>query len=421
MPSEEIEEVMGFIPSRVTRWGTGVVGILVLLFLGLSVIAKFPDTITTSVTISDVDPPVKIIAPNNGKIQALLVHDGEEVKKDQLLAVVENPARTQDVMALQQIVMRLDTSMDIGRELKRISVPEVIRAGELQDGYIGLVQAIDAYEFFLVKDFHGKKISQIEAEMEDQEKLLQQLTLRDTLLKQQLESESKKMKANQILLQDKIIAPLEFEDVKKRMVDQQITSLGNRADMIQNNLQQRQYAGEISGLQQEQVTQENELTGRIRDAARKLRAQIDVWQQEYLIKSPDFGILNLFSVWKEFQYIRQGEPIMLVTPPLHNYVVKALLPAAGAGKVRRHQQILIELNAFPYQEFGLLKGEVKDISESMLDSAYAVQIQLTHGLITNTGRKIVEQPVLLGKGEIITNDKSVFQRLFESITGGVRQ
>ena len=112
---------------------------------------------------------------------------------------------------------------------------------------------------------------------------------------------------------------------------------------------------------------------------------------------------------------------MLVTPPLHNYGVKALLPAAGAGKVRRHQQILIELNAFPYQEFGLLKGEVKDISESMLDSAYAVQIQLTHGLITNTGRKIVEQPVLLGKGEIITNDKSVFQRLFESITGGVRQ
>jgi multidrug resistance efflux pump len=419
--SEEVQEIMGYMPSWITRWGTTLLGTLVLLLLVLAWLTRFPDVIDIDVTISDVNPPVKIVAQGNGKIQSLFVQDKQSVEKDQMLAVIENSARTEDIIKLQRLALQLDTCIDIDKRLREVSMPSFIQAGEIQDGYAALVQAVAAYQFFISKGFHGKRIGELEAQLRDEQDLLKKLNSRDTLLARQLESEDKKVNANRELMQEKIIAPLEFEDIKKHRIDQQISSLGNETNMIENSLQQKQYAGEITNLQQEQAMQQNELVNKIRDAAKRLRALIKVWEQKYIMKSPSSGIVNFFNVWTQYQYVHVGDPIMLVTPPLHSYVVRAALPMAGAGKVRPHQKVLINLKAYPFEEFGSLKGEIKDISQSMLDSAYAVEVTLNEGLTTSRGRTIPEQPVLQGHGEIVTNDKSIFERLFESMLGKMQK
>lgn len=41
-----------------------------------------------------------------------------------------------------------------------------------------------------------------------------------------------------------------------------------------------------------------------------------------------------------------------------------LLHASGAGKVKRHDNVIIKLNNFPYTEFGSINGTVASISHN---------------------------------------------------------
>jgi multidrug resistance efflux pump len=103
-------------------------------------------------------------------------------------------------------------------------------------------------------------------------------------------------------------------------------------------------------------------------------AQWQMWQQKYLIKSPVTGKAVFFNVWKENQYVNANDPILMVVPPVQQYVVKASLPIDGAGKVKADQKVLIKLSAYPYNEFGMLQGKVKHISTVALDTSFALEM-----------------------------------------------
>lgn len=94
------------------------------------------------------------------------------------------------------------------------------------------------------------------------------------------------------------------------------------------------------------------------------------------------------------------------------YIVKGTMPAAGAWKVKSGQKALIRLTAYPYEEYGLLQGTVMFAEANMADTNFQVSISLDHLLHTTTGREIPVQPRLDGTAEIMTEDKSVLQRMF---------
>ena len=77
--SEEVQEILTRVPHWLIRWGNIVVLSIVLLMLGVSWMIKYPDMISTQISITTQVPPQKILAKTSGRIEAILVKDKENV------------------------------------------------------------------------------------------------------------------------------------------------------------------------------------------------------------------------------------------------------------------------------------------------------------------------------------------------------
>ena len=102
--SEEVQEILTHIPHWMIRWGNLLILIIILLVFMFSWIVKYPDIITTQITITTQVPPEKLIAKSTGKIEKIFVKDKELVSENSPLAVIENPASYNDVFLLKAIV-----------------------------------------------------------------------------------------------------------------------------------------------------------------------------------------------------------------------------------------------------------------------------------------------------------------------------
>lgn len=133
--SEEVQEVMGQIPAWIVRWGITLLFIVVLALLVGSYFFTYPDVIVTEMTLTSRQPVVKVVARSSGKISGLYVFNGQEVKMDALLAVVENPAKTEDVLRLKKLLARY---MDEPEKLSYYLLQDVWLLGDIQPAYMSL-------------------------------------------------------------------------------------------------------------------------------------------------------------------------------------------------------------------------------------------------------------------------------------------
>ncbi|MEJ7767773.1 MAG: hypothetical protein WKF89_08170, partial [Chitinophagaceae bacterium] len=284
--SEEVEDIMSRMPSWIIRRGTTVLWMVItLVFVGAYFI-HYPDTLATSVTISSSDPPVKIVSPSSGKIQRIFINNNQAVKKNENICLMENPANYHDMVNLKQALAALDTSSSLDRTLKTISIGQHMQSGELQGAYTDLYQSISQYQFFMERDFFSRKLGQLQSQVGYQSQLNKELQQRDVLLNQQLVLEKNKYLADSSLVKEKVIAPLEFDNSRKELINRQMNADATRSVILENKLQQTEYQKTITDLQQQKTQQQNDLAQRIRENVKRLLGQMEVWEQKYLVKSP---------------------------------------------------------------------------------------------------------------------------------------
>ena len=108
--SEEVQDILTKIPHWIIRWGSLVVLIILLLLFLVSWMVKYPDIITTEITITTQIPPEKLVAKTSGKIQAILIDDKTIVNESTPLAVIENAANYKDVFLLKAITDTISLS-----------------------------------------------------------------------------------------------------------------------------------------------------------------------------------------------------------------------------------------------------------------------------------------------------------------------
>lgn len=133
--SEEVQEVMGQIPTWIVRWGITLLFIVVLALLVGSYFFKYPDVITAEMTLTSRHPVVEVVARSSGKVSRLYVTSGQEVKTGAPLAVIENTAVTEDVLRLKTLVSRYREEPE---RLAYYLSQDVWLLGEIQSAYTAL-------------------------------------------------------------------------------------------------------------------------------------------------------------------------------------------------------------------------------------------------------------------------------------------
>jgi multidrug efflux pump subunit AcrA (membrane-fusion protein) len=413
--SSEVQDIMSKMPHWIVRKGITLLFVLILLLLAGAYFLHFPDVIPAKVVITSANPPVKLIAPSSGKVQQLFIANKQIVTPQQVIGIIENTAAYTEIIVLKNWLQRADTANNIAAFTNLYPTPPLARLGDLQSGYVDLQQAATQYNFFLQNNFYAKKEAQYQSQitLHQQQKKYVQSDM--GYANKELALEKKRYKRDSILLKQKVISMAEFETRNTVFLSQQRSNNTSGNNMVQTQLAQLEQQKAITDLQQQKLKEENNLVLQLKDHIKRLSNQINHWEFTYLIKSPVQGQAIFFKFWKENQYVTHGETFVTIVPPVSSYVVKATLPIQGAGKVTAGNKALIKLTAYPFQEFGIIRGKVTSVSSIAIDTAFSVEISLSNGLTTNINKKLPLQPEYLGTAEILTDEKNILQRLFEKI------
>ncbi len=417
--SEEIKDIIGRSPSWVIFRGNVCIAIIILLLLISAWVIKYPDIISAPVIISSYDPPIKIIAQSNGKILHFYANDGDHVGINKIVAVVDNPANTNDILELKNLVESIDTTIDIGNKIREIKLPQVVQLGEMQSDYAVLYEAISNYKFFLTSNYYLNKLTTINSQEENNNQIEITIKEKEKILNNQLKTEAWKDSVNKILLREKVIALSEYNEIRKSYLTQRINDVDNLNSLLQNKQQRKELQKSRSDVKQEYKTAEKDVILSIRSAAKRIKGQIGLWEKLYVLKSPAEGKLVFFGVRKANQYVHTGAQVFIVVPESKQYEIHVQLPLYKAGKVKKGQQVLIKMQEFPYEEFGMLKARIENISNVAIDSNYTVELKLENGFKTTRNKSIEGRPEISGTADIITNEKNILQRIFEGVYGRI--
>ena len=92
-----------------------------------------------------------------------------------------------------------------------------------------------------------------------------------------------------------------------------------------------------------------------------------------------------------------------------------MLPTERSGKVKVGQKVNIRFNNYPDNEYGIVKGVVKNISlipasQGQGTKSYIVDIELPNGLKTTYNKTLPFLPEAEGQADIITDDITLLER-----------
>jgi hypothetical protein len=110
------------------------------------------------------------------------------------------------------------------------------------------------------------------------------------------------------------------------------------------------------------------------------------------------------------------DQLIWVVPKSSKVEVKIKYDNKGGGDVRVGQAVKIELADFPSSEYGFLEGRISSILPIQMNGEHQAYVKLrSTKIITSENKEIPIVPVMEGTGEILLNDRSIFQRIFGSI------
>ncbi len=417
--SEELQEIMGRIPSRVIRRGTVVIFTILVVILVLSWLVKYPEMVSAPITITTLNPPADLMAKSTGKIEKLFVADGQQVESGALVAVLFNIADYNDVFTLERLLgehgERWGEYLDAGFAATGLD------AGELQASLSQFNSALENYSKYTSLDYIGQtqknladQIAIQRAQLASQREQLQNML-------QQYELEKANFARDSTLYAGSVISGSEYERSQQAMlqtagslINQRISISGLESSISSNE-------GRLIELDLQQAGEENNLVVGLKTARDNLVAQIASWRNSYIIASPVAGRVAFTSYWNENQSITAGERFATVVPDasagVDEVIGKLVIPSARLGKVAAGQTVHVKLNGYPYMEFGILKGELSSIS-AVPDAAaggYAADVRFPGGLVSTYKKEFELIQQMDGTADIVTRDMRLIERFFAPI------
>ncbi|MCL2042324.1 MAG: HlyD family secretion protein [Bacteroidales bacterium] len=441
LKSPPVQEVLGRPPRWVIRWGITVIMVVIAgVFVG-SYFFKYPDVVSATVEVTTENLPVTLVARATGKLDTLFVADNEMVEKDRYLAVIENPADFGDVLALKMRLQDFNDSVldffstetqgtqSFTEIVSRTSPPSGGLGGafgELQPHYHQFVKSCEDYDYFLQADYYNQKINALRRQIALQQQLQQRTRTQCDLSRQQLATQERLFASDSILYVRNAIALVEYETARSAFLQVQqayqsaLSSIDNIALTI------AQYEQNIFDLRQQSDEKEKELLSSLSGAYEALQSQINQWELQYVFKSAGAGKVSMTRPWQKNQHITAGEAFLSIVPEESAQITgKIMLPAQGAGKVKVGQAVNVKFDGYPYMEFGMVRGKVKNISlvpvATQQGKFTMVEVEFPDNLTTNYGKTLDFSQEMSGTAEIITEDLRLIERFFNPVKALIKR
>ena len=264
---------------------------------------------------SDIEKQI-VYTPFQGKIIYTSIHDGKAVKKgDTLLVLDTETIRAQHASLIQRIVEN-DASMKDLEKLTNINSPEA------RPVPVGLITQKYKAEFANLRNQQSMQFQKYQKKKTEHER-------------------------NELLFRQQIIPKIDYE---------------NSLFLV---------ASEKDNLDQILVSQktlwQSDLTIRRNDSVRML-ADLKECTEELtnrIVLAPTSGEIIQSSDFQTGSIVASGQKVAEISPA-GELVATCFVKPADIGLIHENQKVKIQVDAFNYNEWGMLEGDIIDISDDMI-------------------------------------------------------
>lgn len=406
--SDPVKEIMGNPPGKILRWGTTVLFLVLVLFILFAWLIRYPDTIPAPVEITTINPPVTLVTKITGLIKYLYVKEREKVTAGQLLAVMETTASMDDIELLKQTINTIKKPESLSSQL----LPDFSKLGELQVFYASFLKNLSDLNDYNVNDFYGSKITSLTDEINGIQEYIGRLIVKEKLYSENQKLEAKKYKRDSSLYAGKVIPESELERSYQSLIRVNIELQQVRLDHSAKSIEKAEKRQFLQDYRIKRLEEREKLISVLGESFLNLKAQVNIWENNYLLISPVDGIVSFTRFWSANQSVVKDEPVINVVPlETGNFLGRINLKMQRSGKVNPGQLVNIKLSGYPYLEYGMVRGVVKSKSLVPSGDSYIIEIDLPEGLTTLYGIKLDFTQNMQGIAEIITEDIRLLQKI----------
>lgn len=412
--SESVQDILTQPPHWMIRWGNTLILIILLMVLLMSWFIKYPEFVPAPVVVTSQNPPEKIEARSSSKIEKIFIKDHQHVNKGDVLMVLQSTANYQDVLKLKKIIDSIAPNRLLSFPVAETSH---FKLGELQSDYNNFAKAFqDENLFTRLQPYAPENLAANQSILESRSRIA---TLRQqkNLELAKAELTKKSYQRSQELYNQGVIAAVELESEKIKYLQAQQNleniniSLSQMEESISNLNKTK--SGTAINTEKDKITYSSQTS----QLFEQLRKSLEQWEQNYLITSSTNGVASFQQFFGENQFVKSGDPILSILPDNKDALVGRMqIPTVNSGKVVTGQKVLIKLDNYRFQEYGIIEGKVQNVSLIPDEKGnYYVDVVLPKGLKTSYNKTLKFDKELRGNAEIVTQDLRLIERFFYQI------
>ncbi|MCD1117773.1 HlyD family secretion protein [Chryseobacterium turcicum] len=412
--SESVQEILTEPPHWMFRWGNTIIFIILLLILVMSYIIKYPEFVPAPIVVTSQNPPEKIEARSSSKIEKIFIKDHQKVKKGDVMMVLQSTANYQDVLKLKKLVDSIASDQLLTFPVKEASH---FKLGELQGDYNNFAKAFQDENLFTRLQPYAPENIATNLSISESKSRIANLKQQKNLEVAKAELSRKSYQRSQELFNQGVIAAVELESekIKYLQAQQSLENLNISLSQLQESISNfnKTKSGTAINIEKDKITYSSQTL----QLFEQLRKSLKQWEQSYLIISSTDGMASFQQFYGENQFVKAGDPILSVLPDRTEQLVGRMsVPTVNSGKIIPGEKVLIKLENYRFQEYGIIEGKVQNISLIPDDKGnYYVDVVLPKGLKTSYNKTLKFDKELRGNAEIVTQDLRLIERFFYQI------
>ncbi|MEY4539444.1 MAG: hypothetical protein RLZZ306_1201 [Bacteroidota bacterium] len=419
--SDSVQEIMSYQPTWLIRHGTALFTIFFLLMFGGTFLISYPDIVRGSLKLTSNSIPKPIVSKTSGKIVKLFVKENTYVNANNVLAYLESTANHEEVLELSSRLMEIETEVSAGRyaKLNDLQKRNFMNLGELQPDFQQFQQSLIQLQTMLSSGFGNQKKNIIASELQNSKYSALKLNEQRQIYQRDFMLAEKDFATQQRLARQGIISNNELFKEESRMLSKQLALKQIESQIINNQAEQSGKSKELLEIDKNLFEQKKYSF----EGLKTLISAVDRWKNTYILKSPSAGNVLFQTNIQENQVVSANQEVFFIGNQKNNLPVgQILIGQDNFGKIKVGQKVIIKFNSYPSEEFGTINGIVEYISQiPEKDNNYLIKVKLPNGLNSTYHKKLVFRNGMLATADIITEDKSLADKILYQFKKALNQ
>lgn len=370
-PSDVLENSMeGYLPGVAVRsqwiYATTIFAMMLTLF---SLPFLYIDISVQSIgNLRTVNEKTELRSLVNGVIQRVAVMENQTVKKGEMLYEIGS----------QELASRIQFNKD-QQDQKNSFIHDLEKLAKLDKSTLYREQVFET-------SLYAQQFFSFQSKM--QENLFHQQKIK------------KELDADRRLFKEKVIAMREFDS--KEFEHTQLVAQYESAFRQQMGQWQSDLSSQRTALQQLHAEEK----------------QLAEQKKNYVVNAPVAGSMQQISGKYVGSFIQAGESLGIISPDDSLIIAECYVSPRDIGLVKKGQHVLFRMDAFNYNEWGMVKGKVEDIARDFTliqdQPVFKVKCSLDQKkLQLKNGYKVALTKGLSLRAEFVITKRSLYQLIYD--------